>query len=204
MATALVLLGFMIVAIGTSLVFERRTFCRYLCPVGGFIGLYSQVAPLELRVKDAAVCASHTEKTCYTGSDDGYGCPWLIFPGGLTNNTACGLCTECLKTCTRDNIAIFVRQPGADLLKTTGHKLDEAYKGLIMLACAFIYSTVLIGPWGVLKETARAVGTPRLVRLRRHLPGAEPGNPARPVLAGRPRWTNDQPTCEDHDAQAIR
>ena len=159
MATALVLLGFMIVAIGTSLVFERRTFCRYLCPVGGFIGLYSQVAPLELRVKDAAVCASHTEKTCYTGSDDGYGCPWLIFPGGLTNNTACGLCTECLKTCTRDNIAIFVRQPGADLLKTTGHKLDEAYKGLIMLACAFIYSTVLIGPWGVLKETARAVGT---------------------------------------------
>ena len=43
MATALVLLGFMIVAIGTSLVFERRTFCRYLCPVGGFIGLYSQV-----------------------------------------------------------------------------------------------------------------------------------------------------------------
>jgi hypothetical protein len=29
-----------------------------------------------------------------------------------------------------------------------------------MLACAFIYSTVLIGPWGVLKETARAVGTP--------------------------------------------
>jgi len=160
MATALVLLGFMIVAIGTSLVFERRTFCRYLCPVGGFIGLYSQVAPIELRVKDTALCASHTDKTCYTGSDEGYGCPWLLFPGGLTNNSYCGLCTECLKTCTRDNIAIFVRQPGADLLKTTGHKLDEAYKGLIMLACAFIYSTVLIGPWGMLKETARAVGTP--------------------------------------------
>jgi polyferredoxin len=160
MATALVLLGFVIVAIGTSLVFERRTFCRYLCPVGGFIGLYSQVAPIELRVKDTAVCARHTDKTCYTGSDEGYGCPWLLFPGGLTNNSYCGLCTECLKTCTHDNIAIFVRPPGADLLKTTGHKLDEAYKGLIMLACAFIYSTVLIGPWGVLKETARAVGTP--------------------------------------------
>ena len=160
MVTALVLLGFMIVAIGTSLVFERRTFCRYLCPVGGFIGLYSQVAPVELRVKDTAVCAGHTEKTCYTGSDAGYGCPWLVFPGGLTNNTYCGLCTECLKTCTRDNTAIFVHRPGADLLQTTGHKLDEAYKGLIMLACAFIYSAVLIGPWGVLKQTARAVGTP--------------------------------------------
>lgn len=158
--TALVLLGFVLVAIGTSLVFERRTFCRYLCPVGGFIGLYSQVAPLELRVKETAICASHTEKTCYTGSDEGYGCPWLIFPGGLANNSFCGLCTECLKTCPHDNIAIFVRPPGADLLKTTGHKLDEAYKGLIMLACAFIYSAVLIGPWGVLKQTAQAVGTP--------------------------------------------
>jgi hypothetical protein len=157
--TALVLLGFVLVAIGASLVFERRAFCRFLCPVGGFIGLYSQVAPIELRVKNTDICASHREKTCYTGSSDGYGCPWLVFPGGLTSNTYCGLCTECLKTCNRDNVAIFVRQPGTDLLKTTGRKLDEGYKGLIMLACAFIYSTVLIGPWGVLKETAAAVGT---------------------------------------------
>ncbi len=158
--TALVLLGFVLVAIGTSLVYERRTFCRYLCPVGGFIGLYSQVAPIELRVKDASVCAGHTDKTCYTGSDEGYGCPWMVFPGSLMSNTYCGLCTECLKTCTHNNIALFARQPGADLHQTTGHKLDEAYKGLIMLACALIYSAVLIGPWGILKETARAVGTP--------------------------------------------
>ena len=74
---------FLLVAIGASLVFERRAFCRYLCPVGGFIGLYSQSAPLELRVVDASVCASHTEKTCYTGSSQGYGCPWQVFPGGL-------------------------------------------------------------------------------------------------------------------------
>jgi len=159
-ATALVLLAFMIVAVGTSLAFERRTFCRYLCPVGGFIGLYSQVAPLELRVKDPAVCAGHKEKTCYTGSDDGYGCPWMVFPGSLTSNTYCGLCTECLRTCNRDNVAIFARRAGADLLQTSGRRLDEAYKGLIMLACAFIYSAVLLGPWGELKEAARAVGTP--------------------------------------------
>lgn len=159
-ATALALLGFMLVAVAASLVFERRAFCRYLCPVGGFIGLYSQAAALELRVKDPAVCAAHREKSCYTGSDAGYGCPWMLFPGGLHNNAYCGLCTECLKTCDRDNIAIFVRRPGADLLRTTGRKLDEAYKGLIMLACAFIYSAVLIGPWGALKETAAAVAAP--------------------------------------------
>ena len=105
-------------------------------------------------------CATHRDKACYTGSDAGYGCPWLVFPGSLKSNSYCGMCTECLKTCDRDNVAIFIRMPGADLLEGRRHKLDEAYKGLIMLACAFIYSTVLIGPWGVLKETAAAVGTP--------------------------------------------
>jgi polyferredoxin len=154
--SALVLLGFVLVAIATSLVFERRTFCRYLCPVGGFIGLYSQVAPVELRVKDRDVCASHREKSCYTGSADGYGCPWLVFPGNLTSNTYCGLCSECLKTCTLDNVAIYIRPPGKDLVTPQKRGVDEAFKGLIMLACAAIYSAVLIGPWGALKDAARA------------------------------------------------
>jgi hypothetical protein len=157
--SALVLSSFVVVAIATSLVFERRTFCRYLCPVGGFIGLYSQVAPIEVRVKDHAVCATHKGKTCYVGSDEGYGCPWLVFPGAMTKNTYCGMCTECLKTCPLDNVALYTRPFAADLAQTTGHKLDEAYKGLIMLACALIYSSVLLGPWSFLKETARAVGS---------------------------------------------
>jgi polyferredoxin len=158
--SAVVLLLFALVAIVTSLLFERRTFCRYLCPVGGFIGLYSQLAPVEVRVKDYALCATHKDKTCYQGSDKGYGCPWLVFPAALTKNTYCGLCTECLKTCPLDNIALYVRPFGQDLLSPQGRRLDEAYKGLIMLTCAVAYSVILIGPWSRLKETAYAVGSP--------------------------------------------
>lgn len=158
--TALVLLAFVVLAMATSMLFERRVFCRYLCPVGGFIGLYSQVAPIEVRVKDAAVCKTHTEKTCYVGSDSGYGCPWLVYPAALDKNTYCGMCTECLKTCPRDNIGIFLRAPGKDLFTTQGRRLDEAYKAFIMLTCALAYSIVLIGPWAVLRETAYAVGAP--------------------------------------------
>lgn len=157
--SALVLALFAIIALATSLLFERRTFCRYLCPVGGFIGLYSQLAPVELRVKDHAVCRSHKDKTCYVGNQAGYGCPWLVFPGALDKNTYCGLCTECLKTCTLDNVALYARPFGKDLLDTKGRKLDEAYKAFIMLTCALAYSIILIGPWSILKETAFAVGT---------------------------------------------
>ena len=124
------------------------------CPVGGFIGLYSLTSSLELRVKDVQVCKDHTTKDCVVGTSCSYGCPWLVFPGNMERNTYCGLCTECLKACPKDNIALNLRPFGTDLLVAKGRSLDEAYKALIMLACALLYSAVLLGPWGWLKNWA--------------------------------------------------
>ena len=160
LVTALTLLAFVLVSLAVSLFFERRAFCRYLCPIGGFVGVYGQIAPVAVRVKDPAVCLTHTEKTCYIGSDAGYGCPYFNLPVKLDTNTLCSMCGECLRTCDRDNVAFYVRPPGADLLNTRDRRLDEAFNGLMMLAAAFVYSVVLIGPDGWLKVTARAVGTP--------------------------------------------
>lgn len=157
--TAWVLLGMILMAVGLSLVFERRSFCRYVCPVGGFIGLYSQLAPVELRVIDSHICKAHTEKSCYQGSENGYGCPWNIFPGSLTANTNCGLCMECLRTCDYENIALNLRAFGADLRQHNQPKLDEAYKAFIMLGSALVYSAVMLGPWGALKQAAYQVGS---------------------------------------------
>jgi ferredoxin len=187
--TAWVLLALFVVAVALSLVYERRAFCRYVCPVGGFVGLYAQFAPIEVRVKDTSVCAAHTEKSCYTGSADGYGCPWQVFPGGLVKNTYCGACMECLRACPLDNIAINLRPPGADLTHLpgpafdgpplpplpagtagrggrgqgwgvrAGRRLDEAFKNFRMLGSAIVYAAVLLGPWGALKSAAYLVGT---------------------------------------------
>jgi len=156
--TGIVLAGMLFAAIGLSTVFERRSFCRYLCPVGGFIGLYSQTAPLELRIKDKQVCANCEGKPCYNGSTNGYGCPWDVFPGGLTRNTYCGLCMECIRTCPHDNIAVNLRPFSADLAKPSA-RMDEAFKAFIMLGSAMIYAGVLLGPWGALKDAAYNVGT---------------------------------------------
>lgn len=156
--TGIVLAGMLFAAIGLSIVFERRSFCRYLCPVGGFIGLYSQTAPIELRIKAKQICGACEGKPCYNGSSAGYGCPWDVFPGGLTKNTYCGLCMECIRTCPHDNIAINLRPFSADLAKPTA-RMDEAFKAFIMLGSAMIYAGVLLGPWGTLKDAAYHVGT---------------------------------------------
>ena len=159
--TAVVLLTFLFLAIGTSLVYERRTFCRYLCPVGGFIGLYSQLAPVAIRVKNKATCAAHAEKSCFRGNADGAGCPWMLYPGTLAKNTHCGMCMECVRTCPHDNIAVTLRPFGADLQASAGRRLDEAFKGFIMLGAAMVYSAVMLGPWGDLKMAAYDIGSAR-------------------------------------------
>jgi hypothetical protein len=156
--TGIVLAAMLFAAIGLSTVFERRAFCRYLCPVGGFIGIYSQTAPIELRIKDKQICANCKDKPCYNGSSAGYGCPWDVFPGGLTKNTYCGLCMECIRTCPYDNIAVNLRPFSADLAKPST-RMDEAFKAFIMLGSSMIYAGVLLGPWGALKDAAYNVGS---------------------------------------------
>lgn len=159
LATGIVLSLFIVGAVILSKLYGRRVFCRYVCPVGGFIGLYSMVAPVELRVRDPQICLSHKEKECIRGSAAGYGCPWMEYPGNLQRNAYCGLCTECLKTCPKDNVVVNLRPFGEDLF-VDHHKIDEAYKAIIMLTCAAFYSAVFLGPWGFFKDWANIATIP--------------------------------------------
>lgn len=143
--------GIIVLSTVLMLIFKTRGFCLYVCPVSGFLGLYAMCSTLELRVKDKEVCRKHKGKECIRGSDKGYGCPWQLYPGTLERNNYCGLCTECLKTCPVDNIALNIRPFAADM-KMKG--LDEAWKAFIMLTLAASYSLVLLGPNGTLKDWA--------------------------------------------------
>ncbi|HZW03461.1 MAG TPA: 4Fe-4S binding protein, partial [Anaerolineaceae bacterium] len=159
--TAGFLLGLIVLALVLSLVFERRAFCRHICPIGGFSGLYAQLAPLEVRVADRSVCAACRDKPCFNGSAAGYGCPWGNFPAALKSNFNCGLCTECLRTCPQGNMVLRTRPYGAELAAPgQPARLDEAAFNLLMLGSAVAFTAVFLGPWGWLKSAAYSVGTP--------------------------------------------
>lgn len=163
-ATGIMLLLFvLILPTAFFLLFERRVWCRYVCPVSGFIGMYSMASGLELRVKSEDVCLNHMEKSCYKGSEAGYGCPWFEFPQNLDRNAYCGLCMECVKTCPKDNIALNLRLGGDDLLVEPWHGarkrgLDEAFRIFIESALAPLYALVFVGPYGWLKDAANWLG----------------------------------------------
>lgn len=150
-ATAFMFLGILVASLVMALIYRRRIFCQYLCPVGGFLGTYSMASMTELRAVDFDICKKHKEKACFAGGPDGWACPWKQYLGTMNRNNYCGLCSECIKSCPKDNVGIFIRPFGSDrVLKS----YDEMFNVIIMLVVAIAFSITMGGPWSVIKDAA--------------------------------------------------
>ena len=127
-----------VVSAWIGLLFERRAFCRYLCPLTAFIGVNSLFSILELRSRDGDVCRTDCPtKDCYRGNARTYGCPMGEFPGGaMDTNLLCILCTECIKACGHDNIALRFRAPGRDLWAMRRPRVDGAFAAITVVGLA--------------------------------------------------------------------
>ncbi len=118
-------------AVVCSLIYERRLWCRYLCPIGGMNGMFAKLAMIELR-STQQVCGSQCSTFgCYKGSgatpvtfDDALstegqatgGCPLYSHPAQLQDNRDCVLCMTCLKACPHRSVQLNLRFPTVDLL----------------------------------------------------------------------------------------
>lgn len=134
-------------AIVTALFYERRTFCRYLCPIGGMIGLYSMFSPVELRSKDCGVCREHRKKECYLGSENGRACPMFEVVSTMDSNNACNFCGECVNSCSRDNITIRFRTFFKDAWTSKRRGLDEAALAVVLVGVSIFVTGDMLEPW---------------------------------------------------------
>ena len=50
--------------------FKHASFCKFVCPIGQFNFLASTISPLEVKVRDQAVCTSCRTKDCIKGRRD--------------------------------------------------------------------------------------------------------------------------------------
>ena len=160
LATALMFLLILVGTVLLSLIYRHRVFCLYLCPVGGFLGTYSMASMTEVRAIDPKICIKHKDKSCFTGGPDGWACPWNQYVGNMNRNNYCGLCTECIKSCPKDNVAIFLRPFGSDR-KLKGY--DEMFNVMIMLVVAIAFSIVMLGPWGFIKDAANVTESGQVI-----------------------------------------
>ncbi|MDG2616884.1 sigma 54-interacting transcriptional regulator [Thermoleptolyngbya sichuanensis XZ-Cy5] len=126
-----------------SFLFERRFWCRYLCPIGGMNGLFAKLSMIELRAQQGICSASCTTYQCYKGGpqkgegQETGGCPIYSHPAQLQDNRDCVLCMTCLKACPHRSVELNLRPPSIELWTTHKPTLPEVCL-LFLLAGAVV------------------------------------------------------------------
>ncbi len=143
------ILGLLLLVVVMALVWQLRAFCRYVCPVNAFVGLYSKSAKLALRAANPAICRRCELRWCQRGSEKGWACPYGLCVAEIHENNDCGLCTECIKTCPYDNVALRWRPFAQETrIRTAG----EAWLAMTMLVLGAAYCVVHLGHWPALRD----------------------------------------------------
>ncbi len=123
-ATAWLVLAYFGAALTIDLVFSGATFCKYLCPIGQFNFAASALSPLEVTVREPAVCGTCRTADCINGRRAvdtpavtvQRGCELGLFLPSKVGNMDCTFCLDCVQACPHDNVAIATRVPGAELV----------------------------------------------------------------------------------------
>jgi high-affinity iron transporter len=123
------LLFMAIFALATAVGFfsRRGAWCRYFCPVGGWLGRATRLSPLALQA-DRDVCATCVDKPCLKGSELAGRCPAYLNPLNLETNRACVKCADCVVNCPpeRSSLKLGWRLPGAEVLEPRAPDLWES------------------------------------------------------------------------------
>jgi len=149
-ATGWAILGMLILATFMALIWEGRSFCRGVCPINAFVGLYSTAAKLRLTSVDPLVCQDCKARTCQKGSQNGWACPYGVCVADLTDdNSECGLCTECIKSCLYDNVTLRIE--GFNRRTKIG-SISQAFLAMAMLVLGLAYCIVHLGHWPWIRD----------------------------------------------------
>lgn len=128
-----------------SVLFERRFWCRYLCPIGGMNGLFAKLSMIELRAKQGICSAACTTYQCYKGGPEKGegqatgGCPVYSHPAQLADNRDCVLCMTCLKACPHRSVELNLRPPGIELWTTNQPAAAEVALLFLLFGAVFLH-----------------------------------------------------------------
>lgn len=156
--------GILLLMITTAVIlsgalFERRTWCRYLCFLGGLSGNYSRAGIVELR-GTPEICKKCTSASCYKGTDKIPGCPMFEFPKTMDTSAECNLCGNCVKSCPNDSITISTRKPTKELWNIKKPRIEVAFLSIVIMGIVFVQNITMLEVWdGILNSLENLLGT---------------------------------------------
>jgi TolB protein len=141
--TALFLVGFTLVAMAAALVFERRTFCRYLCPISGMLGLFGMLSPWRLGAQIGRA-DSRTRVSRPSGGRP-EPCPLLEQPYQMDRNVHCHYCLACARWPRGAGFRLDFTWPGQSLVSSQVRRPDEAAVIVALYGVALFQTLVMFG-----------------------------------------------------------
>lgn len=144
--SGVLLLGITTGVVVSGAFWERRTFCRYLCFLGGLSGNYARAGILSLR-GTPEICAKCTEASCFKGTEKVAGCPLFEFPKTMDASANCNICANCIKSCPNDSIRLTLRPPTKELWFIRKPKLEEAFLAVVIMGIVFVQNVTMLEVW---------------------------------------------------------
>jgi CRP-like cAMP-binding protein/polyferredoxin len=92
-----------------SVLFKRRVWCRYVCPLGAINAIFAMPSILELRANRHLCLNRCREHVCFGAENQQEGCPMFRHPFLVDNNRDCILCAKCIKSCKENSIHLNLR-----------------------------------------------------------------------------------------------
>ncbi len=133
----LLLLTMLLSAILVAMVYERQTWCMYLCGLGGMVGVLSKTSIVELRANGNVCISECSSNECYLGTAERAGCPFGHAGPRLRSNRVCKVCGQCLKNCPHGAINLNLRAPGQEIWQHSQRHAGTAFLVLGMIGGLF-------------------------------------------------------------------
>lgn len=140
-----------------GVLYERRTWCRYLCFIGGMSRNYAMTSLLELRAGEEKCRECHTFD-CVRGSGRIGGCPMFVFPKTMDSNRHCNLCGNCVKSCQHRAIHLWTRLPGEELWQLRQRRWEEALFAALLLGLVAVQTLVMLEIWNSFEASFGRLG----------------------------------------------
>lgn len=148
--TGWVILGVTIGSCICSVLYSRRTWCRYLCPLGAINAIFAMPSIIELR-SNRHVCLNRcNEHNCFGGGEIKGGCPMFRHPYLVDNNRDCIICGDCIKNCNNSSIHLNLRLAPQELWSLQTPRRADSF--LIVALGAIFFPFALHGEFSLLVD----------------------------------------------------
>ena len=163
--TAMLVTGYFVAAIMVDGLFKGASFCKYVCPIGQYQFVQSLISPIEVGVRNLAVCSTCQTHDCLRGNATQRGCELKLFQPRKASNMDCTFCLDCVHACPHENVSLLAGLPGTQLVKIQRSKklgagffrrFDIAVLIFLLVFAAFINAGQMVLPVQTWEQSLQA------------------------------------------------